>query len=1010
MAKKTADVTASVQSEKVDEEVVLENNTTETKPTVKRASSTRAKSATKTVTKTETATKEMETTPIEAKTEVDSKEIETTSSDAKTETKVVEETTTKDNVETVKVVRKRKPKTTTVAETIKKENLEESTQINTLTNNDNVVQDSKSETELVDVKVIDMDSPEENIEEKGPLLVTEAKKNKKKRNKIKINEKDIVRYEPSIKEGLTDEQVNQRIDDGLVNVVSKTNEKTILKIILTNTFTFFNTLCFILATILIWIYVEKGIMKENLTNMLFIVIIFCNLSIGIIQEIKAKLMINKIKLISSPTAKVVRESEEREIMISDLVLDDIIVLTPGKQIPADSIVLEGEIEANESLLTGESVPVKKKKNAELYSGSFVVSGKAKARVEKIGDECYNAKLAASAKQYKKPDSQLMKSMSSITKFIGVIVLPLALLTLIDLMSNYAEVEITKLFTKESLEAIWEVLPVIMGRLAASIIGMMPAGMFLLTSMALAVGVIKLAKKRTLVHDLYSIEMLARADVLCLDKTGTITDGTMEVKNVTTLDVNYATSMYDIIGSMLSALNDNNQTTIALANEFGYNKEYTAKTIIPFSSARKFSAVTFRNGETYMYGAPEYVLKTRNPDIEKQVKIQTKKGFRVLMFAKCEGEIVDNKISTDRKPIALIIIEDHVRENAKSTIKWFKDNGVDIKVISGDNPMTVSEVSKSVGIEKAEQYISLEGFTEQQVIDAADQYTVFGRVTPEQKRTLVKALKAKGHKVAMTGDGVNDILALKEADCSIAMASGTEAARNVSNLVLLDNDFGAMPSVVAEGRRVVNNVQNSASIFLVKTMFIVMIVLFYLLLPNESFPFQPRNFLMIELFMSGLPTFFLALQPNDDIIKGNFFANLISKVIPGGLIMVFNIIICYVANILLQKVSGLTLSHDFFMTMCCLVLIFTGMIILFETCKPINFYRGLLLTIDFSLLFFTMFILPELITFNLGFIPFKITDISQLVYTLVTALILSVSCSLYRNLLKLSNDLKEKIVN
>ncbi|MBQ7307962.1 MAG: HAD-IC family P-type ATPase [Clostridia bacterium] len=1003
MVKKTTENVTTTQPTQEVEMPVLEKKTT-TRTATKKVDNTKAKTTTKS-TKSETSSlaEEPKVQPLVE---------ETVNSQVETETLPKEEP--------VKVVRKRNPKATTTKEkTVVEEKVEETPQQETLNKGEpssatplstSTAQATKSETEILDVKVIDMDSPEEIVEEKGPLLVTEAKKNKKKRKKIKISEKDIVRYDPSIKEGLTDNQVNERISDGLVNVVSKTNEKTILKIILTNTFTFFNTLCFILAAILIWIYVEKGIMKENLTNMLFIVIIFCNLLIGIVQEIKAKLMINKIKLISSPTAKVIRESEEREIMITDLVLDDIIVLTPGKQIPADSIVLEGEIEANESLLTGESVPVKKKKNAELYSGSFVVSGKAKAKVEKIGDECYNAKLAASAKQYKKPDSQLMKSMSSITKFIGIIVLPLALLTLIDLMSNYAEVDITRLFTKESLEQIWAVLPVIMGRLAASIIGMMPAGMFLLTSMALAVGVIKLAKKRTLVHDLYSIEMLARSDVLCLDKTGTITDGTMEVKNVTTLDVNYATSMYDIIGSMLTALNDNNQTTIALANEFGYNKEYTAKTIIPFSSARKFSAVTFRNGETYMYGAPEYVLKTRNPDIEKQVKIQTKKGFRVLMFAKCEGEIVDNKISTDRKPIALIIIEDHIRENAKATIKWFKDNGVDIKVISGDNPMTVSEVSKSVGIEKAEQYISLAGFTEQQVIDAADQYTVFGRVTPEQKRTLVKALKAKNHKVAMTGDGVNDILALKEADCSIAMASGTEAARNVSNLVLLDNDFGAMPSVVAEGRRVVNNVQNSASIFLVKTMFIIMIVLFYLMLPNESFPFQPRNFLMIELFMSGLPTFFLALQPNDDIIKGNFFANLISKVIPGGLTMVFNIILCYVANILLQKVSGLTLSHEFFMTMCCLVLIFTGMIILFETCKPINFYRGLLLTIDFSLLFFTMFVLPELITFNLGFTPFKMTDISQLVYTLITALILLLSCSVYRNLLKLSTNLKEKIVN
>lgn len=861
-----------------------------------------------------------------------------------------------------------------------------------------------------DIKVINLDSPEDNDDDKGPLLVSETKKKIKKPKKNKKDDTEIIRFNPSLKEGLNDEQVESRLKDGLVNVCTKSNEKTYLQIILSNVFTFFNTLCFIIAAILLTIYIKKGILKENITNMLFLIIIICNMTIGIIQEIKAKMMVNKIKLMVSPSATVIRNADEHEMPITDLVLDDIILLSPGKQIPADCIVVEGEIEANESLLTGESVPVKKKKNAELYSGSFVVSGKAKARVEKIGDNCYNAKLAQKAKTYKKPNSELLKSMNAIIKFVGIIILPIALLTLIDLVSNNDVVSALPLFSKDWANAIWDELPNIMGRLAASVIAMIPAGMFLLTSMALAVGVIKLAKKRTLVHDLYSIEMLARTDVLCLDKTGTITDGSMEVKSIIQLDLSYVSSMADIIGSMLTALNDNNQTTLALANHFGYNKEYSAKAIIPFSSARKFSAVTFRNGETYMYGAPEYVLKTRNPDIEKQVKIQTKKGFRVLLFARCNGEIENDKIGLEREPICLIIIEDHIRADAQKTIQWFKSNNVQVKVISGDSPMTVSEVSKKVGVDRADLYISLEGLSEQQVIDAADSYTVFGRVTPEQKCTLVKALKAKGHKVAMTGDGVNDILALKEADCSIAMASGSEAARNVSNLVLLDNNFNSMPSVVAEGRRVVNNVQNSASIFLVKTMFTILISLFYLILPNESFPFQPRNFLMMELFMSGLPTFFLALQPNDDIIKGNFFANLIFKVIPGGLTMVFNIIMCYVTNILLKDVVGLTMTPDYFMTMCCLVLTFTGMIILYKTCKPINFYRGMLLTVDFILLFVTMFVLPKMFIFNLGFTPFNLSNINELVYFLATLAILLISTYIYSNLLKIFEHIKEKIIN
>lgn len=936
-------------------------------------------------------------------------------SEAMPEQTLTQNDPSKTNEEVVKTNEEIKPHTTRKRKVAQTENVKE--EIKTETENSQPTTKASKTKQVktnlenqVEEKIVPTETLEEPIEEEIPLLVAENKK-KKRVKKVKKDESEIIRFEPTTKAGLTDEQVKTHIEQGQINVVTKTNEKTYLQIILSNTFTFFNTLCFIIAAILITIYVKKGILKDNITNLLFIVIILCNLSIGIIQEIKAKMIVNKIKLLVSPTSTVVRNGEEREMPITELVLDDIVLLSPGKQIPADAVVMEGEVEVNESLLTGESVPVKKRKNGFLYSGSFVVSGKAKAKIDKVGDDCYNSKLAQKAKKYKKPNSELLKSMTLITKIVGIIIIPLAILTLIDLVSNSEAVQqVGNLFTKEGAEAIWIELPSIMGRLAASVIGMIPAGMFLLTSLALAVGVIKLAKKRTLVHDLYSIEMLARVDVLCLDKTGTITDGTMKVHSIVQLNMDYFASMNDIIGSMLTALDDNNQTTLALANHFGYNKEYSPKAIIPFSSARKFSAVTFRNGETYIYGAPEYVLKTRNPEMEKQIKIYTKKGFRVLLFARVDGEIENDKIGTERDPICLIIIEDHIREDAANTIKWFKENNVQVKVISGDNPITVSEVSKRVGIEKSDLYISLEGLTEQQVVDAVDNYTVFGRVTPEQKCILVKALKAKGHKVAMTGDGVNDILALKEADCSVAMASGSEAARNVSNLVLLDNNFNSMPSVVAEGRRVVNNIQNSASIFLVKTLFTILITIFFLLLPNKSYPFEPRNFLMIELFMSGLPTFFLALQPNSDIIKGNFFANLIFKVIPGGITFVINIILCYVVNILLESVIGLTLSPSYFMSMCSLVLIFTGMMILYTTCKPINFYRGMLLTIDFILLFFTMFVLPNLIIFPLGFESLVLTDMSQLIYGLITFIIILLSFPIYSNLLRLSNNIKDKIMN
>jgi cation-transporting ATPase E len=377
--------------------------------------------------------------------------------------------------------------------------------------------------------------------------------------------------------------------------------------------------------------------------------------------------------------------------------------------------------------------------------------------------------------------------------------------------------------------------------------MIPAGMFLLTSMALAVGVIKLAKKRTLVQDLYSIEMLARADVLCLDKTGTITDGTMKVNNVIQIKLDFKYTLDNLIGSMLTALDDNNQTSRALITHFGYSKEMTAISTLPFNSTRKMSGVTFSNGETFVFGAPEYVLKTKNAQVDNLVKTYASKGFRVLLFAQCDGVIKDDKIPAKRTPIAIVVIEDHIREDALDTIEWFKKNGVAIKIISGDNPITVSEVSRRVGVENADKYISLEGLSQQQVIDAADKYTVFGRVSPEQKCILIKALKAKGHKVAMTGDGVNDILALKEADCSVAMASGSEATRLVSNLVLLDSNFASMPSVVAEGRRVVNNIQKSSSLFLMKTIYTMLLSIFCLIIKID-YPFSTKQVMLLEFLV------------------------------------------------------------------------------------------------------------------------------------------------------------------
>lgn len=742
---------------------------------------------------------------------------------------------------------------------------------------------------------------------KAPRIINkEPEKEQKKKKEKKVVA--VERFNPTIKEGLTTEQVNLRIEQGKTNLVQSKNTKTYKSIILGNIFTFFNILSFFVAGMLL----SVGSWKDCF----FLIIVLSNMIIGIVQEIKAKKTIEKISLVSTPMAFVVRDKIESKINVKDVVLDDIIVLQTGKQICADSIVLEGTVEVNESLLTGESVSVKKVKGDILYSGSFVVSGKCYAKVEKVGNETYTAKLAAQAKQYQKPKSELMGTLNVIITAIGIIIVPLGILMA---RNNY------NILNSDLVQTI--------EKTAGSIIGMIPAGMFLLTSMALAVGVIKLAKKRTLVQDLYSIEMLARTDVLCLDKTGTITDGTMKVNNVIQIKTDLPYTLDHLIGSMLTALDDNNQTSRALINHFGYSKEMIAINTLPFNSTRKMSGVTFASGETFVFGAPEYVLKTKNAQVDNLVKTYASKGFRVLLFAQCDGAIKDDKIPAKRIPVAIVVIEDHIREDALDTIEWFKKNGVEIKIISGDNPITVSEVSRRVGVENADRYISLEGLSQQQVIDAADHYTVFGRVSPEQKCILIKALKAKGHKVAMTGDGVNDILALKEADCSVAMASGSEATRLVSNLVLLDSNFASMPSVVAEGRRVVNNIQKSSSLFLMKTIYTMLLSIFCLIIKID-YPFSTKQVMLLEFLVIGIPSFVLALQPNNERIRGRFLPTLLSKALPGAILLFLNVVACY----FFDRLIG---TDGQYQTMAALAITFVGLVLLFRLCKPFDIFRGIM---------------------------------------------------------------------
>ncbi len=744
----------------------------------------------------------------------------------------------------------------------------------------------------------------------------------------------IERYSPNVELGLNDFQVASRFENGLTNKVNQKYSKSYINIFVNNVCTFFNLLGLI-------VFVSLLLSGASLGNFFFVFFYIANISIGIIQELRAKKCIDKLSLVANKTIKVVREGQIKEIFSSEIVLDDIILLGIGSQIPTDSKILKGEIEVNESLLTGESVAVKKSVGDTLLAGSFITSGICTVQAIKVGKDNYVETLSAKAKAYKKPQSEIMSSLKLIIKIISCIIVPIAIASILrSILVKGANLPDSILGT------------------STIVIGMIPAGMFLLTSVALAVGIIKLAKHKTLVQDLYSLEMLARVDTICFDKTGTITDGKMTVDSVESL-TNETIDIKPIISSMLNALQDNNQTAIAMLNYFGQESKFVPIKTLPFSSKRKLSAVSFEEVGTYAFGAPEFVLDKSQLDFYKEkINHYTKKGLRVLVLAKSNTLLKDDIIPNDFKAISLIIIADNIRADAISTIKWFKDNDVQIKVISGDNPITVSEVSKRVGIENADKFISLEGLTDEQVFECANQYTVFGRVSPEQKAILVKALKNAGHVTAMTGDGVNDILALKEADCAVSVASGSDAARNVSHLVLLDDNFNSMPKVVYEGRRVINNVQSSASLFLMKTLFTMLWAIITLCLPYmDTYPYTLSNMIMFEVFIIGLPAFFLSFQPNDSRVDEHFISYIIKKSLPSAVLMVISVFI-----VELFRMPNPSLNKEIFDTMGIYVLTYAGVINLFIACRPLNKYRSI---IFFSNLLVIIIITVLAMTTNLG---------------------------------------------
>lgn len=747
----------------------------------------------------------------------------------------------------------------------------------------------------------------------------------KKKKKEETPLPRVRRVKTDYKIGLSAEQVQERIDKGQTNATQNTNVKTYGAIFFENIVTFFNILCLAIAIALACVGAYKDLM--------FMLIIVANTAIGIFQEIKAKRSIEKLSLLTAPTVVVVRGGQKLQIATSDVVIDDIVYLGTGKQIVADCVLLEGSIEVNESLLTGESLPIKKKVGDTILSGSFVVSGTGYVRVTKVGKACYVEQLAGKAKKYRRPKSELMGSLKNIIRVIGFIIIPLGIAMCVN---NYFRTG------KDVADTVRTT--------AGSLIGMIPAGMYLLSSVALTVSVIRLARQKALVQDLYCVEMLARVNVLCLDKTGTITDGTMKVYNSVEINNNSGFTLKRIMGSFLSALSDNNQTSQALINYFGFNKELKPIQTLPFSSSRKLSAVSFENMGTYILGAPEFVVpNNKDEKLVGMIEQYAKDGYRVLMLARAEGAIANSKLPDGREIVAIFVLEDRIRDDAEKTIKWFRDNGVDVKIISGDNPMTVAEIAKRVGVEHTEAFVNLEGMNEKQVIAAANKYTVFGRVTPEQKAILVKALKSAGNTVAMTGDGVNDILALKEADCSIAMASGSEAVRSVSHMVLLDSNFASMPQTVFEGRRVINNVQRASSLFFMKTIFSIIFSIFVLAI-QKQYPFGPFQLILLEYFVIGIPSFFLALKPNSDRISGKFIVNLFKNAIPGGLALIINV--CAVYAFVFFTTGNLN-NTDIISSMATIILTMTGLAQLLKLCRPFNVMTAILFSCMFAICFFVI---------------------------------------------------------
>lgn len=736
------------------------------------------------------------------------------------------------------------------------------------------------------------------------------------------------RYNPDYKKGLTSQQVQEHRLHGWTNRSVDPPSKTTKEIVHENIFTYFNLIFAVLAVLLILV--------GSFRDLTFLPVIIANTLIGIIQEVRAKQILDKLTMLNAPHAMVVRDGKKAMIDAEELVLDDIVIFKAGNQVCADAVVSSGEVQVNESLLTGEADEITKRKGDKLMSGSFIVSGQCHARLDRVGEDSYISKLTMQAKEMQSGEqSEMIRSLNKLVKCVGVAIIPIGLV----LFSQAFFIQHDGF--RESVTS-----------MIAAVIGMIPEGLYLLASVALAVSSVRLAQKKVLLHDMKCIETLARVDVLCVDKTGTITENTMKVQDVVETDEYDAEEMEPLrtmIGDFAEAMTNDNITMAAVKEYFSKSSGKKPVSKTGFSSSTKYSSVTFEDG-AYVLGAPEFVLKEKYGDYAEEITEHATTGARVLVFGSYDGEVTGKPLEHGITPLGFVLLANPIREAAKTTFEYFAEQGVDVKVISGDNPVTVSNVARQAGIKNADKYVDASELKNEKALrNAVLNNTVFGRVTPDQKRKFVRILKDAGHTVAMTGDGVNDVLALKDADCSIAMASGSDAAAQASQLVLLESDFSCMPQVVLEGRRVVNNIQRSASLFLVKNIFSFLLSLISLVF-MFTYPLAPSQISLISMFTIGIPAFFLALEPNKNIIKGHFLTNVFLKALPAAVTDALAV----GALVIFGRTFGVN-STDI-STAATMLLAIVGFMILYKISAPMNKIRaGILIGCIVGLLFCSIFL-------------------------------------------------------